>query len=115
MTTVEKGKHQYAVGARRISQNGYSYTKVSTEGPNQWRLTHHIRAEEKLGRPVDTSVERVIFIDGDRTNLHYDNIKVVAKGKGPLTRRRADLEDRIRELQAQLDDVNAQLKAQGVN
>jgi len=103
------------IGAKRISQNGYSYTKVKMEGANQWRLTHHVRMEEKLGRPIDTSVERVVFIDGDRSNLRFDNLKIVPKGQGPLTKRRADLEDRIRELQAQLADVNAKLEAQGVS
>lgn len=104
-----------AIGATRVSQNGYSYTKVKDKGERQWRLTHHVRIEEKLGRPIDSETERVIFIDGDRTNLHFDNLKVVAKGQGPLTRRRADLEDRIRELQAQLADVNQKLEAQGVS
>lgn len=104
-----------AIGATRVAQNGYSYTKVKDKGNKQWRLTHHIRMEQKLGRPIDTSVERVVFVDGDRTNLHYDNLKVVPKGQGPLTKRRADLEDRIRELKAQLDDVNAKLEAQSVS
>lgn len=103
------------IGATRISQNGYSYTKVKDDGERQWRLTHHVRAEKTLGRPIDSSVERVIFIDGDRTNLKYDNIKVVTKGQGSLTKRRAELEERIRELQAQLDDVNQKLEAQGVS
>jgi len=102
------------IGATRVSQNGYSYTKVKDKGARQWRLTHHLRMEQKLGRPIDTSVERVIFKDGNRTNLSFDNLDVVPKRQGPLTRRRADIEDRIRELQAQLDDVNAKLKAQGI-
>lgn len=114
MTTTEKTPYA-AIGATRIAQNGYSYTKVSDiKGEKQWRLTHHLRAEKKLGRPIDSSIERVMFIDGDRTNLKPDNIKVVPKGKGPLTRRRAELEDRIRELQATLEEVNTQLRAQGV-
>lgn len=104
-----------AVGSTRRAQNGYSYTKVKNEGPNQWRLTHHMIAEKNLGRPIDTSVERVVFVDGDRWNLKPENIKVVPKGQGPLTKRRADLEDRIRELKAQLDDVNQKLAAQGVS
>lgn len=104
-----------AIGSTRRAQNGYSYTKIKDEGPNQWRLTHHLIAEKKLGRPIDTSVERVVFVDGDRWNLKPENIKVVAKSQGPLTRRRAQLEDRIRELKVQLDDVNAKLAAQGVS
>lgn len=103
------------IGAQRIAQNGYRYTKVKDEGANQWRLTHHVRIEQKLGRPIDSTVERVIFIDGNRANLHYDNLKVVSKGAGPLTRRRAVLEDRIRELKAQLADVNQKLEAQGAS
>jgi len=108
-------KQQYAIGAVRVAQNGYRYTKVKNDGPNQWRLTHHLRAEEALGRTIDSSVERVLFIDGDRTNLSYDNLKVVPKGQGPLTKRRAEIEDRIRELTAQLDDINAKLRAQGIS
>lgn len=105
----------YAVGAQRVAQNGYRYTKVANEGERQWRLTHHIRAEEKLGRPIDSTVERVVFKDGDRTNLSFDNLEVRPKGEGPLTRRKAVLEDRLREVQAQLDDVNEKLRAQGVS
>jgi len=103
-----------AVGSTRIAQNGYSYTKVKNDGQNQWRLTHHIRAEKVLGRPIDSNSERVIFKDGNRSNLQYNNIEVVPKGKGSLTKRRAELEERIRELQAQLEDVNNSLRAQGV-
>lgn len=116
MTTTEtKKKIGIApVGALRTSQNGYQYVKIKMTGASQWRLYHHVRMEEKLGRPIDSSVERVIFVDGNRGNLSYDNLKVVPKGAGPLTRRRAELEDRIRELKAQLDDVNKQLKLQGV-
>jgi hypothetical protein len=100
------------LGSIRIAQNGYKYTKVAMSGPDQWRLTHHIRAEEKLGRPINTDVERVFFIDGDRTNLAYSNLKVEPKGKGSLKRREAVLEDRIRELTAQLEDIKLQIKKQ---
>jgi hypothetical protein len=102
------------IGATRISQNGYSYTKVRMDGPQQWRLTHHVRYEQKIGRPIDTSTERICFIDGDRTNLSYNNLKSVTRGEGSLKKREAELEDRIRELQAQLEYVREKLASQSL-
>jgi hypothetical protein len=57
------------IGEERIAQNGYSYTKTETG----WRLSHHVVAEENLGRPLRPT-ERVYFADNDRTNLDPDNI-----------------------------------------
>lgn len=62
----------------RVSKNGYHYTR---QGPGNWVLTHHLVAAEKLGRPVNTDVETVRFVDGDRENLSPDNILVVLKNK----------------------------------
>lgn len=94
------------VGAKRISQNGYEYVKVQDagEGKPGWKLTHHVIAERKLGRPIRTD-ERVTFKDGKRSNLNPDNIVVVEKGKGSQRRRLAQIEARIQELQAERDEI----------
>lgn len=100
---MSRGKNA-KVGDTRVAANGYHYTKCE-EG---WRLTHHLVAEEKLGRKLEKG-ERVTFDDNDRTNLSPDNIVVKQTGGGSLERRRGQLEARIQELQAELDDVVAQI------
>lgn len=92
-------------GSRRVSANGYDYTKTEDRG---WVLTHWLVAEEKLGRKIQRG-ERVSFADGDRTNFAPDNIKVTQMGGGSLPRRKAQLEARIQELQAELEDVIAEI------
>jgi len=95
------------LGAKRIAQNGYEYTKVEVDGKSQWRLSHHIIAEQMLGRPLRDD-ERVSFI-GSRRNLSEDNIKVTLKGQTSVNRRLAQVEARIAELVAERDELKSQL------
>jgi hypothetical protein len=90
-------------GATRVAQNGYHYTKVN----GKWRLTHHIVAEAKLGRPIRED-ERVVFI-GSKTDLSPGNIKVQQKGTSSARRRLAYLEARINELRAEADELRKEL------
>lgn len=96
------------VGQTRVSQNGYHYTKVEQDGKTSWRLTHHLVAEKKLGRPLRED-ERVSFRNGNKSDLRPDNIVVSEKGTGSVRRRKAQLEARIAELQAELDSLNEEL------
>lgn len=89
------------VGDTRTAPNGYHYTRTESG----WRLTHHIIAEESLGRRMETS-ERAVFHDGDRTNLDPSNIVVKPKGRSSSDARRARLEARIEELQAELAELD---------
>lgn len=100
------------VGATRISQNGYHYTKVKDAGMGKpgWRLTHHLVAEEKLGRRLREN-ERVSFQNGKKRDLRPNNVIVSEKGKSSIRRRKAFIEARIEELQAELDEINAELAA----
>lgn len=66
-------------GDTRVSLNGYHYTRTATK----WTLTHRLIAEFKLGRPLK-DIERVRFIDNDRTNLDPDNIVVYEKRQRTL-------------------------------
>lgn len=84
-------------GDERVAPNGYHYTRTSSK----WRLTHHIIAEQILGRPLRDD-ERVSFKDKDRKNLSKDNIVISVQGSGSVARRRAQLQARIAELQAEL-------------
>lgn len=96
-----------ADGATRVSQNGYHYTKVG----GKWRLTHHLVAEEKLGRPLRED-ERVSFRDPKkRLDLSPSNIVITEKGQGSIRRRKAQVEARLAELQAELDEINRELQA----
>ena len=97
------------IGDTRVAPNNYHYTKVEDDGTGKpvWRLTHHIIAEQKLGRKLRED-ERVTFI-GSRRDLSPENIRVVEKGRGSLRRRAAQIEARIAELQAELDEINHEL------
>ena len=106
-TAHQPGRVPAADGTTRVSANGYSYTKQG----RKWRLTHHIVAEENLGRPLAPG-ERVEFKDKDRTNLRPDNVAVRAKGEGSVARRISVIDDRIRELQAERDLLLAELKGE---
>ncbi len=89
-------------GATNVAPNGYHYTKQN----GKWRLTHHITAEAALGRPIRED-ERVEFIDkSNKDPKDVDNIRVVKKSKGTTARKRAQLEARIMELQAQLEELS---------
>lgn len=87
------------IGSTRIAQNGYHYTKVA-EG---WRLTHHIVAEEKLGRPLEKN-ERVYFKDNNRANLTPVNI-AISDRKVDRQKRREQLQNKIAILQAALAEL----------
>jgi hypothetical protein len=88
-----------------VAPNGYHYTRYE----DGWRLTHHALAEEKLGRPLRED-ERVVFVDGDRTNLDPANIEVKLKTAQTLRKKEARLVARIEQLQSELADVRAQIK-----
>jgi hypothetical protein len=83
------------VGDTMVNANGYHNTRTETG----WRFTHHLVAEEKLGRPLNG--EQVRFKDGDKENISPDNIEVVPLGKASARKRLARIEAQIEELQAQ--------------
>lgn len=87
-------------GDTRTAANGYHYTRTE----HNWRLTHHIIAEQELGRALKED-ERVEFVDRDRSNLSPGNIVVRQKGRGSTRRRIAQIDARIAELQAQRDEL----------
>lgn len=92
------------VGDTRTAPNGYHYTKV----PGAWRLTHHIVMEKALGRKL-TENERVVFLNGKRSDLRPENLEVREKGTASLRQKKARLEAKIEEYQAELAAVNKEL------
>lgn len=81
------------LGEERTSPNGYRYVKCK-EG---WVLKHKLIAEKTLGRKLADN-ERIRFIDGDRTNLDPDNLKVYTiRDKSPKARI-AEIDAKIEEL-----------------
>jgi len=97
---VVRGKKS-EVGDTRVSPNGYHYTRTATG----WELTHRLVVQRKLGRDLQYD-ERVRFLDGDRSNYSDpDNLEVFTVAKGSNNKRRARIEARIEELQAQLEDL----------
>lgn len=101
---MTRGKNA-EVGNTYVSANGYHYTRAK----DGYRLTHHILAEEILGRELRHN-EMVRFIDKDKTNLKKSNIQIIEKGTSSLRRRAAVIEARIDELKAELDEINREIK-----
>jgi hypothetical protein len=87
------------VGDTKVSPNGYHYTRT----PDGWELTGRYIAAQMLGRALK-STERVRFIDGNQLNLDPRNIEVRAV-KTTVGAKKARLEARIEELQAQLAEL----------
>jgi len=95
------------IGDKNVSANGYHYTRTA----DGWVFDHHLIAEEKLGRKVSEN-ERVRFVDGDRSNLHPDNVEIIKKGKANLRRRKAQIEARISELQGELKALEEEIESE---
>lgn len=87
-------------GDTRVAKNGYHYTRTK----EKWELTHRLIVEEQLGRPLDWD-ERVRFLDKDRSNLDPDNLEVYKVKQASIDKKKARIESRIEELQAQLDEL----------
>lgn len=96
---MARGK-KAADGDEYVAQNGYKYRRVA----GKFRLVHHIIAEQKLEREIDTKAERVVFVDGDRTNFDPDNISVLPKSSNSA-RRVAQIEHRVEELMNEYVDA----------
>jgi|SRR5215831_1190528 len=89
------------LGDTRISPNGYHYTRTA----DKWELTGRLVMEELLGRPLKPN-ERIRYIDGDRLNNDPSNLRVLeTKPQGP-NRRKAQLEARIADLKAELENLD---------
>ena len=91
------------VGSTRWSANGYHYTKVKDRG---WVLTHRLTAEKMLGREI-LPTERISFKPGF-TRKDYNNeeaIQISTIREKSIATRRAWLEAKIEEYQAELDSL----------
>jgi len=94
------------VGTERL-MNGYIAIKQSD---GSWEYQHRLVMEEKLGRPLEPN-ERVYFLDGDRTNLDPENLRIKWLSPTKKYRHRANLRRRIIEARARLEDLEQQLAA----
>lgn len=94
------------LGDTYTSANGYHYTRVD-EG---WRLTHHIKAEENLGRKLLPN-ERPYFKDGNKANIEHHNIGIAPRHASSVAKRIAQLNSRIAELVAERDALLARQAA----
>jgi len=89
------------VGDTRVAPNGYHYTRTG-EG---WQLTHRVMAERDLGRRL-LSNERIRFLDRDRANLNPSNIEVYTTKEKTVAAKKAVLESKIEDLQAELEALD---------
>jgi hypothetical protein len=90
------------VGDTRTSPNGYHYTKTSDRG---WIGTHRLVAEKKIGRLLEKN-ERIRFLDNDRSNRNPSNLQVYVVKEKSANKKRAHLETKIAELQAELEELD---------
>lgn len=101
------GRGQAAtVGQERTAKNGYHYTKTD----DGWRLTHHITAETKLGRPLrDDEIVKFVEPKFKRDPKNPAGVMVIKKKTSTLRRRKAVIETKMQELQNELKMINDQL------
>jgi hypothetical protein len=85
-------------GDTRTSPNGYHYTRTK----QRWELTHRLVVTAAMGRPL-RNTERVRFIDGDRTNLDPNNLRVT-------NHKPKSYKSRIARLEAKQADIDAELE-----
>jgi len=79
-TSFKKGNipHNHRpVGSERISKDGYIEIKIAE--PNIWMLKHRYIYETTHGSIPDGYV--VIFLDGNRTNLNINNLKLISRSE----------------------------------
>lgn len=94
-----------AVGDQFENANGYLYEKTEAG----WEPVHKLIAEKRLGRKLKPE-ERAVFKDGNRRNRDPDNIVVVEKyNKQSLQAKLVRIEENIRELEAQADELRQQI------
>lgn len=97
------------VGATRTAPNGYHYTKTEDRG---WMLTHHLTAEKMLGRRLrDNESVRFVSPKYKREPYNEKGLRIVIKKTGSLRRRLAQLEARRDEIDAQINELKAELEA----
>lgn len=95
------------IGTERQQPNGYWVIRTETG----WRFKHHVVAEQTvLKRPLQPN-ESVRFRDGDQNNIHPDNLLVVTKGDTNLRKRLAVVQERIRELRVEEQEIIKKLSS----
>lgn len=99
------------VGDENVNALGYRQIKTADRG---WIGKHIVILEKQLGRKLRAG-ERAIFVDGDKTNLHPDNIvlagtKTQRSIQARIAKLRAEIEDRqaiITELELELEQTSS--------
>ena len=89
------------VGDTRVSPNGYHYTRTE----KGWELTGRLVGAGVLGRPLEPT-ERVRYKDGNRLNNGEDNVQVFVVRSTSTAKRRARLEAKLADIQAQLEELD---------
>lgn len=96
------------VGTETVNANGYTQVKTEDRG---WVGKHTLILEEKLGRKLRPG-ERAYFRDGDKSNLHPDNIvHSETRSKKSIKARIAKLQAEIEDRQALISDLTRELES----
>lgn len=69
------------IGATKTRGDGYTYTKVKSEGTqnDRWKLTHRLLWEKEYG-PIPAGYS-LIFLDQDKTNISLNNLALISKAE----------------------------------
>lgn len=95
------------VGDTRWSPNNYHYTRTE----EKWELTHKLVIEKHLGRKLLPN-ERVRYKDNNKKNYNDpDNLQVYVVKQASNQKRRATLEAKLAEIQAELDALDKEEQA----
>ncbi len=102
-----------AIGDTRVAPNGYHYTKVADRG---WVLTHWLIMEKDLGRQL-TADESVRFQSdkikrqlAETGDCDVAGLVLIRKRTTSLRARKARLEAKRDQIDAELADINKKLR-----
>lgn len=97
----------HKVGTEVIDRDGYTRVKIAQ--PNVWEYKQRLIWEEHHG-PIDKDY-KIMFIDGDKTNMHIDNLKKVSYEESMLLNSRHKLPEEIIPTVALIHQINNKLKS----
>lgn len=97
----------HKVGKEVIDRDGYTRVKIAK--PDVWEYKHRLIWEAHHG-PIDKDY-KIMFIDGDKTNMDIENLKKVSYEESMLLNSKHKLPDEIIPTVALIHQINNKLKS----